>query len=83
MPTWIVLLAAAQEEEPSVFVQFLIGWGPVLFIAFLLYFAVFRKLRLGSHSELVQRSHRHMDTIEAKADEMIGLLREINEKLSK
>jgi len=64
--------------EPDFFVTFLVAWGPLFLIA-LVMFLVLRGVVKNANA-IQDRSKQHMESMQAKTDEMIQILKEIRDK---
>lgn len=82
MLTLILAQAPVDDMESNIWVDLLVNWGPFFVIAFIIYIFVFRNLRKYNHS-VVEDAMAHSKRMDAKTDEVIALLRSIDEKLDR
>ena len=80
----VLFLAQASGETSdtdaaSILASLLVTWGPFFLFVLIVYF-VLRK-SLSRNRSVIDQSFQNMKTMEAKTDEMIELLRSINDKL--
>ena len=82
----ILFLAQANGDAPdtstaSIFASLIVTWLPFLIIFSFIFFPLRKMLKRSSSS--VERSLDHMTAMQSKTDEMIELLRSINDKLDR